>query len=655
MAVALVATTWIAAAAVAWRAGAGRLAGRMLAVGLAGVALAVGQAGAQTSDGAAALRAVALAAVLALALHLAVSLPSGAVGAARRRALVAGGYLAALPFAVLALRVRPELPTGPLVATAVALLAAAAGAFVAACRRADRSARSRLQWHGWGVLVLLGLGTATWAAAVLTGWPARPALATALATATIPLGLALSTVPAARHRAGVVLVHTIVVVGLVALVAGCYLVIVVGLDGRPDGSGRTLVALSLLAAAVASAASVPARHRLVAFANQRVYGDRVAPDTTLRTFATRMTRSVPMDELLLQLVESLRRSLDLTCAEVWTGADGTYERQVSMPTRARVPVVLGEDELGVASRTRVVGNGWLAVWAPGLLDGREDSRVRVAPIAHLGELLGFLVAERPEASSPFTDEEDGVLADLSRQLGLALHNVRLDSALQASLDELQVRNAELQASRARIVVASDEARRRIERNLHDGAQQHLVAMAVKVGLARKLLASDPVLADGLLEELRADVQTTVGELRELAHGIYPPLLRDRGLAEALQAAANRSPLPATVVVEGVGRVDDELEAAVYFCCLEAMQNAGKHAGEDATIEVEVCREAERVTFAVRDDGAGFDLAAVSGGHGFANMEDRLGAIGGHVAVRSTPGGGTTVSGEVPLAGHDRVS
>ena len=163
--------------------------------------------------------------------------------------------------------------------------------------------------------------------------------------------------------------------------------------------------------------------------------------------------------------------------------------------------------------------------------------------------------------------------------------------LQASLDELRQRNLELRASRARIVAASDQSRRQIERNLHDGAQQHLVAMAVKIGLARRMLGSDPTTADAMLEELRSDVQDTLTELRELAHGIYPPLLRDRGLLEALQTAANRASLPTTVDADGTGRYAEGVETAVYFCCLEAMQNAGKHAGEGAELTVKVSVDA----------------------------------------------------------------
>jgi signal transduction histidine kinase len=240
-----------------------------------------------------------------------------------------------------------------------------------------------------------------------------------------------------------------------------------------------------------------------------------------------------------------------------------------------------------------------------------------------------------------------VLTDLARQVGLALHNVRLDSALQASLDELQTRNEQLQASRLRIVTAADESRRQIERNLHDGAQQHLVAMAVKLGLARQLVGADQATAEAILEELRADVQTTLTELRELAHGIYPPLLRDRGLAEALRTAANRAVLPVDVQAENVGRYSSETEAAVYFCCLEAMQNAGKYAGDAARIVVRVSVDPSHLTFEVIDDGLGFEAATVADGHGFVNMRDRLGALGGRLEIKSSPAG-TTIIGRIPL-------
>ena len=408
----------------------------------------------------------------------------------------------------------------------------------------------------------------------------------------------------------------------------------------------------MVAAVLAAVIALPARRSLDEVARRRVYGDRRSPDEAIQTFGSRMSRAVPMDELLLQLAESLKLSMQLVTAEVWTGTDGVLERVVSVPDRGPRRLVLSKEELPVVTRARVSGNAWLQVWVPSLVADRGDCVVRVAPVVHSGILLGLIVAERSEDSVPFTDESERVLTELARQVGLALHNVRLDSALQASLETLQERNEELQASRLRIVTASDESRRSIERNLHDGAQQHLVALAVKVGLARQLMDSDPEMVKTMLEELRGDVQTTLAELRELAHGIYPPLLRDRGLAEALRTAANRAVLPTEVIAEGIGRYGGETEAAIYFCCLEAMQNAGKHAGEGSSITVTITGDDEHLDFCVADTGAGFDPVAAGAGHGFVNMRDRLGAVGGTLTVESSPGAGTRIGGSIPLE-HDR--
>ena len=154
----------------------------------------------------------------------------------------------------------------------------------------------------------------------------------------------------------------------------------------------------------------------------------------------------------------------------------------------------------------------------------------------------------------------------------------------------------------------------------------------------------------MLEQLGGDLQDAVQELRDLAHGIYPPLLADRGLAEALRAAGTRAALPTSVDADGVERYAPPVEAAVYFCCLEALQNAGKHAGEDASAAVRVWEEAGALLFEVRDDGAGFDARGNGRGAGFVNMSDRVGAVGGRLTVESTPGAGTVVAGQIPLLG-----
>ena len=206
----------------------------------------------------------------------------------------------------------------------------------------------------------------------------------------------------------------------------------------------------------------------------------------------------------------------------------------------------------------------------------------------------------------------------------------------------------LQASRARIVAAADAERLRIERDIHDGVQQYLVALSVKTRLARQMLERDPQKANAMLEELGQDIQKTLDELRVLAHGIYPPLLANEGLLPALTAAARRAALPTWVEADDVGRYPPELEAAVYFCCLEALQNAGKYAGDGANAKLRITQQAGALVFEVSDTGKGFDPKAHVAGIGLTNMTDRLGAVGGTLRVESTPGGGTKVRGAIPL-------
>jgi signal transduction histidine kinase len=361
-----------------------------------------------------------------------------------------------------------------------------------------------------------------------------------------------------------------------------------------------------------------------------------------------MSRAIPLDELLLQLTESLRKTFALTSAEVWTLGSDTLHVAAADPEQSRAPIAIGGAEREAFARAGSTGNAWAKVWLPEMLRGREEAQVRLAPIVHSGELLGALVTERPGQALSLSVEEERTLIELARQVGLTLHNVRLDSALQASLDEVRRQAAELQASRGRIVAASDAARRTIERNLHDGAQQHLVALAVKVRLAKQLAARDPDRANKILDELGSDIEETIRELRDLSHGIYPPLLADKGLVEALSSAARRSVLPATLQAEGIGRYPAEQEAAVYFCCLEAMQNAAKYAGPAARLVISVREEAGGLLFSVADDGAGFDVARRGVGAGFTNMSDRLGAVGGTLRVESTVGKGTRVMGAIPV-------
>jgi signal transduction histidine kinase len=628
-----------------------RTAAWLIALGaLAGaVALTAARLGGQGGHAARVLATVVAPLVIAISFHYLIALPDGRLGGKGWRILAALGYASAVGTGIgLAIAGQPF----PLAAAAPIWLVAVLCALPAARRRYLRAAghdAMRMQWLGTGLVVAASVALISAVLHLLVGWPESPGVVAACASAAVPLALIAAEWPPLARHGGPVFVHTLSAAGSGAVIAVIYLVIVAGLGKVPGNSAeRELLGFSMLAAVVAAIGFLPVRARLVASATRFVYGTREAPGEALRTFGSRMTRAVSMDELLLQLAESLRKTMRLDSAEIYTGAGDVLERAVSVPDSGARSLVLTDRERPVVARAGVSGSAWASVWLPSLLDGREQAQLRVAPISHAGELLGLIVVERGARADTFTDEDDRVLTELARQAGLAFHNSQLDSALQTTLDALRKQADELRESRARIVASGDAERRRVERDLHDGAQQHLVALAINLRLTRDIVADDPVGAGEMLGQLAEDVQLTIRELRELAHGIYPPLLADNGLGDALRAAASRSPLKVRVTVaEEVARYPAEVEAAIYFSCLEALQNAAKHA-PDATVDLRLWTASGGLLFSVTDDGPGFDPAAAQGGHGFVNMADRLGAIGGTVRWDSRPGHGATISGTVPL-------
>ena len=586
----------------------------------------------------------------AFALHLLVALPDGRLTSRARQRSVVAGYVVGLAVGGALCVDLDTIATWPIVALWIAALAAGIYAASLRYRVAGAVERRRMQWIGWGITVAAEGVLVMIALRLLTDWPHDPGTVALAMTGLVPIAIIAGTQPKMVARVDRLLTHTVALAGLTALILGIYVIVVLGLGRTPDGSERTLLLLSMVAAAIAALLYLPARRWLTERANRLVYGVRVAPDETLRTFGQRLTRSIPLDELMLQLAENLRSSMVLASAEVWTGQDGRYERMAGVPHRQPPPITIGPKELPVVARAGVSGGTWLDIWVPQLVGPSGSSAMRVAPVAHSGLLLGFIVVTRKPDGEPFTETEDTVLTEIARQIGLALHNVQLDTALQASLDELRIRNQELQDSRARIVAAGDSERRKLERNLHDGAQQHLVALAVKLRLARDAVEDDPADAMAMIDEIKGDVQTAIAELRALAHGIFPPLLVSGGLNDALPAAAGRAALPTTVDLVDVGRYGNDIEAAVYFCTLEALQNAGKHAGEGATAAVTVVEADGVLRFEIRDDGAGFDMPS-----GTAQRRPRLREHGRPsrrvrrpVDVVSAVGEGTTITGTIPL-------
>jgi signal transduction histidine kinase len=316
------------------------------------------------------------------------------------------------------------------------------------------------------------------------------------------------------------------------------------------------------------------------------------------------------EDVLMRMARVLAEALGAARAAVWLRVGGEIRPAAAWPAEegGPGPVRVAGDELPPLP----------ASWA-------EEVR-------HGGELLGALAVDMPP-NDPIDPTRQRLVRDLASQAGLVLRNVRLIE--------------ELRTSRRRIVTVQDERAKRLERNIHDGAQQQLVALSVKLGLAKNLAGRDPEGERQILDQLQREVIEALENLRDLARGIYPPLLADKGLPEALTAQARKSSVPVTVDADNVGRYPQEVEAAVYFCALEALQNVAKYA-EASRARVRLSMDDGRLSFAITDDGRGFDPSIAPSGSGLQNMADRLAALGGSLEVSSTPGQGTTVAGWLPV-------
>ena len=269
----------------------------------------------------------------------------------------------------------------------------------------------------------------------------------------------------------------------------------------------------------------------------------------------------------------------------------------------------------------------------------------VRSVRHSGELLGVLVVEEREGER-LTPVEEELLDSLAAQAGLVLRNLGLTAELHDQLLDVSARADLLRTSRRRVVASEDVERQLLERDIHDGAQQQLVALAVNIRLVQSLLPRSPRQASELLESLDRYVQHAVTDLLEVVGG-RPRLLAQAGLTAALRAAADTSPLPVELVSSGLGRYSADVELALYFCCMEALQNVAKHAAAHSVV-IELHGDERSVTACVRDDGRGFDVRGPSQG-GLAHMAERIEEVGGALSIRSDHRCGTTVRAQVPLA------
>jgi signal transduction histidine kinase len=580
----------------------------------------------------------------AVAFHLIVGLPDGRLASRPRRVAVGIGYTAGASLGVILWAQRPALPLWPVVAAGVLAVAAGVGPSHRRFLTTRGIVRQRMEWIGLAVVVVAEVALVVTALRVLAGWPRHIPEVVGAVSVLVPVALAAGASPRLVGRVDRLLAHTVSLAGLSGLVVVVYLLVVLGLGQVPSEGERALLLLSMVAAAVCALLYHPARERLTQAANRLVYGERSAPDEALRTFGTRLSRAIPLDELLLQLAESLHKTMALEAAEVWTGSEGLLERAASVPDRGPARLTVDPAEAPVVARAGVSGPAWLAVWLPRLLDGRHDAAMRVAPVAHSGELLGLLVVvRRPEEW--FSEEDERVLAELARQVGLALHNVRLDSALQASLDELRHKAEELQASRARIVAAADAERRRIERNLHDGAQQRLVALSLELSMLKKRLDADAE-ASTRLDHAHSEIALSLEELRDVARGLHPAVVSGHGLAVALESLAARATVPVRLNVELEDRLPEPVEVAAYYLVSESLANIGKHA-QATSATIDVTRDNGEVVVEVVDDGIGG--ADTERGSGLRGLADRVEALDGRLRVWTPRGHGTRVRAEIPCA------
>jgi signal transduction histidine kinase len=288
----------------------------------------------------------------------------------------------------------------------------------------------------------------------------------------------------------------------------------------------------------------------------------------------------------------------------------------------------------------------IAYWtthSPGRWSDEHGDRVDLPPegsgrtlteIADDGRPVAALIHDSALRQNPELIDAVGHMALMS------LENQRLNADLGSSLQRLR-------ESRARILSSADEERHRIERDLHDGAQQRLVALRIRLELAREQMTSDPARGKEILEEVGRDMGEALEEVQALARGVYPALLSERGLKEALEGVSRLSPVHVVVHAATIGRLSKPIETAVYFCCHEAIQNAVKHGEGAETVDITLAENGE-LRFEVRDDGKGFDPDNTNRGAGLVNMSDRLAAVGGSLGIRSAPGRGTSVVGTVPL-------
>ena len=509
------------------------------------------------------------------------------------------------------------VPIGTLTGLAVVFVAFMAAVLVSLAvryRTGDQLMRQQIKW--------LALAAALFAACLLIAllgiaagqvWLTGDAFTVSAVVSQFGIPAAM-TIAILRHRLFDidVIISRAVVYGLLsAAFTGVYVGIVLGIGTFVGHQGGPV--LTIAAAVTIALLFQPLRRRAQLFANRLVYGKRATPYQALSDFAGDMAGQLDLTEAVNRMVTVLAGATGADRAEAWIRVGA---RSCARPR---------------SGRTASSPSTAIALGPDGALPPFEGASRAVA-VQHGGELLGALSLQKPR-NEPLTSTEDELLRHLASQAGLVLRNAALIG--------------ELRASRRRLVEAQDAERRKIERNLHDGAQQQLIALTIQLGLLEES-ADDPAAVRQLAPAVKDGLRAALEDLRDLARGIYPPLLADQGLVPALQAQARKASLPVEIDADGIGRYPQDTEAAVYFCTLEALQNITKYA-DASRATVGLACSGGSLPFTVTDDGAGFDTAATRHGTGLQGMADRLAALGGALDVRSRPGRGTTLTGQLPVS------
>lgn len=490
---------------------------------------------------------------------------------------------------------------------------AAAVSLIIRYRQSEGDERLQMKWLAYaGAYLILTLVIAVamtwvngdWTVALESRWQQ---LLVALAFTGIPAAIGVAVLQYRLYEIDLVISRTLVLAVLAGFITIVYALIVVGIGNLVGGDSDGLF-LPIAATAVVASAFEPVRLMAQRWANRVVYGRRASPYEVLSDLTERLSHGEEGEGLLARMAARVGDGTGASRATIWLGDEGDMNVGASWPD------------------------------PPDQSHSIELDAKHVFPVTHDGVVVGAFEVVKPRGTA-LSSAERSLIADLAGSAGAVLGYQRLNDTLEAKAEELA-------ESRARLVDAQDSERRRLERDLHDGAQQLLVALKVKIGLARSMAAQhDAGDLEDLLEGLGNEAQGALDEVRALAKGIYPPVLEGDGLESAISALASGTPEEVIVTSDALGRYDRDVEAAVYFDISEAVTNAVKHA--TGPIRVHVLESEGHLRFSVEDAGPGFDVASANGGSGLHNLYDRIDAVGGRLEIVSAASG-TTVNGDIPL-------